>query len=255
MKLLKLSKELKHVLIIVLVLTIVFAFNDGASTFIFKTWGSNFIYVLILVLITVVVNLFGYKFAAKQYQSKAVYKLWDIEQLWFKKKWGIKKLWLKKTLPIKKTGNFYFGIILAIIITLMSAGTAFFTAISTFSITETKKLGRRFSKLEESEEGKIALIGLMANVILLMVFQVLSIDKGVSINSWFILWHILPISDLPGSKIFFSSKTLYIFVIVFFLLFLLLLSVVNLLFAIILAILFTIFIAIFYFIIWNLQGN
>ena len=59
-KSLGLSREVKHFIIALFVLTIVFAFNDKEPTFIASKWIGNFIYVFFLVFITLLINLMGY---------------------------------------------------------------------------------------------------------------------------------------------------------------------------------------------------
>ena len=48
-----LSREIKSIIVIVLVLTFIFAFDDGKPAFVLTDWLLNFLYVLILVSLTV----------------------------------------------------------------------------------------------------------------------------------------------------------------------------------------------------------
>jgi len=231
---LKSSKEIKAFTITAIVLTLIFAFNDNKSSFIFSQWFSNFLTILAIILITLIVHLIGIKIATNYFKQESEFKIWDFKQFLFSP-----KRHLKKPIPL--------GIIISLLVMLISNGTAFFTAISTFHITPKKRIGRKFPNISEKEIALIGVYALLANLILLIIFKSLSIQQGVLINSWFILWNLLPIADLIGSHIFFASRTLYFFILFFILFFLLILSVLSIFSTIILALIFTAIVTIIYF--------
>ena len=228
------SKETKTFIIVTIVLTLIFAFNDNKQSFVFLQWFSNFLYTLILVIITLSIHILGIKLASSYFKQDSRFKLWDFTQFLF-----AEKRHFKKPLPI--------GIFVSLLITLMSNGAIFFTAISTFQTSHKKTIGRKFPNISEREIALIGIYSLLANLILLIIFKLLGIQQGLLINSWFILWNLLPISDLIGSQIFFGSRTLYFFSLFFILLFLLFISTLNIFSTVILVLLFTAILTVIYF--------
>ncbi|MCD4666423.1 hypothetical protein K8R47_01285 [archaeon] len=218
------SKEIKHLIIATLILGIIFGFNDRQPTFEPSFWITNFISTLLLSAVIVLTTIIGYKIAANLFRSKISFELWSI-----------KRFGLKKTSKFKN--KFYLGSILAILIMLLSLGKFFFTAISTFTVEETKKLGKRYESLTHKEEAAIAASGILFNVILIAIFKILNIEFGMIMGSWFIAWHLLPFSDLPGGKIFFGAILLYIFLIAFVVIFLLLIPISSIIASIVWALL------------------
>lgn len=227
-------KEFKTILIIILILTFIFGYNDNKPSFILKDWLLNLIYVFILVSLVVLVNIFGYKLAAKYFDAKIEMKIWNSSK--FEGKFSLKKL-----------GNYIFSPVLPILLTLFSNGKIFLTTIATFDIKDYSVFGRKFPKLTYFNHGLIVIAGLFFNFILMIFFKILMLEKGILINSWFILWNLLPLSQLPGSKIFFASRVMWIFTLIFFITNILLIQNLPVLSAIILSFFFSIVLAIIYF--------
>jgi len=215
LKSLTLSKELKHSLIAVFILSLVFGFNDGRDIFVFGLWLNNFVYVFILVTITVLVHIIVAKLVANKLGQDA----------------GISLLSSKN----KRFGEIPFSPILALVLMLISRGMLYFTAVSTIIVKKSPRLSKGFY-LNESKEALIYFWALVSNIILIIIFNFLDIKTGVLINSYFLFWNLLPIPGFIGSKIFFHNKTLYILFLIFALLFLLLFNKVNLILLIIMLI-------------------
>ncbi|MFH1210011.1 MAG: hypothetical protein V1663_04450 [archaeon] len=231
---LNLSKEVKTLLLAVIVLTLIFAFNDNKPSFILSNWLSNLFLVLFLVIITLLFHIAGVKLAANYFDQEARFKFWHIKQFYFTE---------KRHLPLP----FPIGIIIALFFTLISNGTSFFTAITTFEISNKKRIGRSFPNISEKEIAFICFWGIFANLVLLMFFKFINIPQGVLINSWFIIWNLLPITDLMGSQMFFSYRILYLFFLFFIIIFLLLISFISLPFTLVISILISIVLIIIYF--------
>lgn len=199
------KKESKHILIAIIILTIVFGFNDNKPSFVLSQWFLNLIIVFVLVTITILVHMLGYKLAGMYFNCPVIFEIWNFKNVYNTQKRLIKKIKV-----------FFNGPFIAILLTLITTGKFYFAAISTFSIKHTERIERKFSRVTEYETALIALIGLVINLILLFIFKGFNIEKGILINTYFILLNLLPISSLDGAKILLGSKTLYIFSIIFF---------------------------------------
>jgi hypothetical protein len=228
------SKETKTLFIAVIVLTLIFAFNDNKPSFILSNWLLNLFLVFFLVIVTLLVHIAGTKLAANYFDQEAEFKFWHIKQFYFT---------AKRHLPMP----FPVGIIIGLFFTLISSGTAFFTAITTFEISNQKRIGRAFPNVSEQQIAFICFWGIFANLVLLMFFKFINIQQGVLINSWFIIWNLLPVTDLMGSQMFFSHRILYLFFLFFIIIFLLLISFISLPFTLVISILISIILIIIFF--------
>lgn len=220
------SKELKHSIWIVIILTLIFGFNDRSSVFIWSYWLRNLSSVFILVIITVLAHMIGAKLVARRLDQEAELEVVSVKGLKFnvfssridqKFDWNIFGFKIK-SIP--------FTTLLAFLFMVMSYGTFYFTAVSTVIVKKIPRLGKGFI-MHENKEALIYVGALVANLILVVVFSSLGITFGVVINSYFILWNLLPFHGLLGSKIFFHNKNLYVFFLIFSLIFLLLFTKIN----------------------------
>jgi len=227
-------KEFKSIIIISLILALIFGFNDNKPSFIFKDWFKNLFYIFILSLIIVLVNSIGYKLMARYLDANIEIKIWNSQ--FFSEKFNFFKV-----------HKYLFTPVLAVLTTLFSNGKLFFTALSTFEIKNYSVYGRRFPKLTYFNLGLITIGGLFFNFILMLFFKMLLINKGVLISAWFILWNLLPFSELPGARIFLASKTMYFFSLIFFAANILLIQSMPILTAIIVSLFFSIVLAVVYF--------
>lgn len=196
-------RECKSIFIIILILTFIFGFNDGKPVFVLKDWLLNLIYVFVLVCLTVLVNTFGYKLISKHLGTKIEIKVWNLDKF-------------QEKIRFSKVPSYLISPILPVLITLFSYGKLFFTPVSTFEIKNLDVYGKKFQKLTYFNIGLIVIWGLFFNLILMIIFKALSLEKGILISSWFIIWNFLPISNLPGAKIFIGSRVLYISSLIFF---------------------------------------
>jgi len=229
------SKELKHSIWVVVVLTLIFGFNDGKDAFVWGPWLYNLFSVFILVVITILAHMIGAKLAATKLSQNVELRVVGARSLnlnLFNLRIEQKFDWNIFGFKIKFIP---FGAILGFLFMIMSYGTFYFTAVSTLVVKKVHRLGNGF-ELWENKESLIYFWALVANLVLIVIFNSLDISYGVVIGSYFVLWNLLPIPGFLGSKIFFNNKTLYIFFLVFVLLFLVFFSRMDLLLLSILAI-------------------
>ncbi|MBU1204029.1 MAG: hypothetical protein KKG60_03105 [Nanoarchaeota archaeon] len=225
-RLFKLSKEIKTISISVLLLTLIFAFNDKRPEFIFSAWFSNFFKTLFLVMAVVLCNLLGLRMAGGIFNEKIFPKIFGSHRFaTLKKKTNIAGFREKprSILPV-----IFLTPIFPLLVMLISNGHIIIAAIHTFSTKVTKKVGKEFMHLEERQLSFIAMASIMFNLILLVIFKGAGIPAGVKISSWFIFWNLLPIQDLIGSKMFFGTKILYTFFFIFTIFFILLINLLSL---------------------------
>ncbi len=204
------QKEIKHLIISILLLGFVFGFNDGNKSFIANLWVLNFIRITLLVAITILFRELIIKLYAKRKGATSEYNSWFIQRVWF-------------TQPKLKPG-IPFGYIFSILGAAISNGKFFFTAMGIHDLKENRnaRVGRKTILLTYFEECLIILSGVYANLFLifLSVFLMnnydINLNAFIDINFFLIFWNlILPISDLDGAKIFFGSKLLWIFSVLF----------------------------------------
>lgn len=208
------SSELTIIFKIILLLTLIFGFNDGAETFIFENWINNLFLVFILVSIIVLVHVYGIKIAAKLYGSEFRMKIWNSQK--FKEAGGF----TRKMLLIYNTP------ILNVLVTLLSNGKIYLSNVFSYDIKH-EALGRQYQYLNFIDISVIIFWGLMSNIVLMWIFKIFELDLALKISFWFILFQLLPISELPGAKILAGNASFYIFSLVFFIFNIILLQVVN----------------------------
>ena len=170
------SRELKHSIWIVVILTLIFGFNDGKDVFVWGSWLGNLFSVFILVVITILAHMIGAKLAAIKLDQEAELEVLGMRSLNLnlfamrvEEKFDWKILGYRiKFIPI--------GAILGFLIVLMSYGTFYFTAVSTIIIKRVYRLKSGFG-LYEDKEALIYVWALVANLVLLVIFNSLNISR------------------------------------------------------------------------------
>ena len=221
---------------IILLLTLIFGFNDGKETFVFSNWIVNLILVFIIVSLVVLFYILGLKLAAKYYGTKIKIKIWNSHKFKNALTFG------KKALLIYSTP------ILNVLVTILSNGKIFLANVMSFDV-DPNVIGRRYQYLNYFNISMIVFFGLLFSLILMWIFKLFEFDLGLKISFWFILFQLLPISELPGAKLLAGSVTFYVFNLVFFLFNILLLQLtssfatlfVSLIFSVVLATLYFVF--------------
>ncbi|MBI4158781.1 hypothetical protein HY500_00810 [Candidatus Woesearchaeota archaeon] len=198
---LKFSGEILDSLIIIILLTLIFAYNDRKEVTTLVSWLANLFRTFIIVAISVQVLILGYKLAAKYYRVSLKFTLWKIIE-------QEKKISLKAFhLPLPT----YLGQIMAIIVTLVSSGLQYFTAISRFSL-DTERIDRKYKYVRDHEASMISIAGILSSFIALIFFRQINSETGTIVNTWIIIGNLIPFSTLPGNYIAMHSRTSYVFV-------------------------------------------
>ncbi len=197
------KKEVNELVIAILILGLVFGFNDMLPVFNLNHWLLNLFHVTILVAVSLLLHVYAQKIAASGVNAKVTFSLWKT-----------KKIGTNLHLPFQ----FPIGIFLAFIISILSNGFWYFTGIFESIVTEkTSRVTRKFPKVLEYEEAKILLAGPLANLGLILVlnfiqdFVKVNLTMFIVINLFLIIFTMVPIPPLTGGKILFYSRNLYIF--------------------------------------------
>lgn len=86
-------------------------------------------------------------------------------------------------------------------------------------IQKRSRFGKKTVHITDYEEAKIAVVGPLANIALMIIFQFFNkngmFDNFVFINGMIAAFHMIPVSTLDGAKVFFGSKLMYIFTLAF----------------------------------------
>ena len=192
----------------ILILGFVFGFDDGQETLKFGYWVLNLFKSLIFVTIVFVLYLSAQKLQARHFGADCTYKIWSLQRFGFN---------VRHKIPFKIP----IGIILSLFFVFISKGKLTFTAIGEKEINSNIKTGRKRIDITEFEESLIILAGPLMNVLLIMVANIISnvsninLDLFVNINFYFALFNLLPLPGLDGMKLFFGSRSLYIFGVLF----------------------------------------
>ncbi len=218
------SHQIRDFITTILVVTFVFAFDDKQATFELGYWLTNFLQVAVGVTLVVLVHYFGHKWAARRYGTDVVHKVWGIRRygLHARAHFPIKiHLWDITVIPMN---SFPLGSVLAVIISFLSNGGFFFTAVESFDIKsdEYTRLGRWRLKVLEREIARIAFAGPAFNIIFAFILKSFNtsemFNQLILISCLYALYHMVPWSQLDGAKIFFGSIYLYVFGLAFLLL-------------------------------------
>jgi len=205
------SHQIRDFIATIFIVTFVFAFDDKQSVFQLGPWLRNFLQVAIGVALVVLVHYFGHKWAARRYGTDVIHKIWTVKQ------YGVHtKAHFRRGIPL--------GSIFAVIISFLSNGKFFFTAVESFDIKnyESARMGRWRLKVLEREIARIAFAGPVFNIIFAFILQSFNksgmFDQLILISCLYALYHMIPWSQLDGAKIFFGSLYLYVFGLAFLLL-------------------------------------
>ncbi|MBU2560718.1 MAG: hypothetical protein KKD17_00310 [Nanoarchaeota archaeon] len=186
------SFEKRGLVIALLILSFIFSFRDwGVERFDVAMGVRNLIITLILVAIAMAVRELAHRTIAIWLGYKSQYKLWLL------------------------------GLVIGLVVAFVSNGYLFFIAPGTMIITHlaVHRLGKAHYELSYKHLGWIAMAGPIANMLLAVVFKTLSVataipvfEKAMIINIWIALFDMVPIPPFNGSRTFFGSRYVYVFV-------------------------------------------
>ena len=197
--------EIKYFVITIFFVTLALAFDDKMQEFVLSNWLTNFLVVLIFVTIAVLVHYVGHRLMARRYKVEVEHSIWQMSHFYFTNFFSTR---LKKSVPI--------GIILSIFISLGSFGQMFFIAIESFNFKENKRrrVGFRYANLTEYEVALISAAGPLANLFFALLIKLINLpylNNLIFINLYYSIFHMIPFSELDGSKALFSSPLIYVF--------------------------------------------
>lgn len=187
------KQELRDFVIVAFVFAFIFSFNEwGAEKFEFWTGVVNFVIALVIVTLSLGLHHFGQRLYAARHGLEPEQKIW------------------------------WTGILIALFLAIFSNGKImFFAATGLFvSHISAARLGRFFYKTKTSTIGAASLAGIVFTVtfgVLLKLIQLwfapgfLIADKILLFTLLFAFANMLPIPPLDGSRVFFASRTLYVF--------------------------------------------
>ncbi len=238
-------------MIVILVLTFIFGFNDGRATFEMSSWIENLVKVFVIVAIGMFVHDLGHDLISSKAGFNSEFRVWGIKRLGFKEPTYPKayrflgRQFHVEALPI--------GIILALIVTFLSNGQLYWAAVSSFGLVTVKahRLGRKYVETTDYEDAKIAIAGPMAMAFLAIILKIFNgtgmFDKAIMIYSVIIVYDMLPLPGLDGFHVLIGSKPLYAFGTAFLVSSVLLIHYLGGLFALLLAALISLAVGISYF--------
>jgi hypothetical protein len=198
------GKELAFLILITIITAFAVALSKGLSLNI-----EIFLFALLGIFILLLVNILVKKTVAYLLESEIEIKLWEIKRFGYK----TNDYW-KKAFPI--------GVFLPLIskIFFISLNGFVWMASLVFDVKAkayhaAKRHGMySFSEMTEEHIGRIAAAGIVANLILAILFYFIGGDFGTlfaKLNIWFVFFNMIPISDLDGNKIFFGNLVLWSF--------------------------------------------
>lgn len=226
--------ETRHLIVSIVIMGFIFAFDDGQSKFEVSSWLTNFFIITFVVAISLIIHEISHRLIASKIKAKIEYRLWGIKRIGF---------WRNSKLPVKifnlSINNFYIGAFLGLFLAIVSKGGFYFAALNQNIIEPDKerRAHKSFKELKNSEVISIAIIGPLVSIFLAAFFSLLGWKQGVFINSMLAIYSMLPFPRLDGGYIFFRSPFLYIFFAILIIMFLLLLNNTKFILALILALL------------------
>ncbi len=212
------KNEWKYFIIIILTLSLAFGFNDKSQEFALSHWLLNFVKMIVFVAISVFAHDFAHDLMAKKYGFLSEYRIWGIKRFFLRERYPKKVHIFGRDITIN---SFPIGIVLCLLVMLFSNGKLFFTAVSSYGLVIKKehRFGHRIIEVTDFEEAKIALAGPMANILLAILFKLVSpsgmLSELVLINSIMPVFDMLPLMGLDGMKVMIGSTPLYAFSFIF----------------------------------------
>lgn len=188
-------QEIFHIAIAILVFAFAISFTQGAEAFLLALFPSFLI---------IIINAEAKKLAAYYFETDIKIRTWH-----FQRYWVFPSSYFTTPIPI--------GIILPVLLSIVSLGYAKWMAFLQFDSrplkhkAAKKHYGDRFSELVEKHIAFIAASGILANVILAFILALFNLGDLARLSIYYGFFNMLPVSQLDGSKIFFWSWRLWLF--------------------------------------------
>ncbi len=222
------KSEVRALVISILVISLAIGFDDKSDIFIWGHWIQNFLAVMLMVTVAFIVHQLGHKIVARANGFETEYNLWGVQSFKLTTK-SLMGRTINKPFPkvIKLFGKeftinaFPIGVVISIFVTLLSNGKIFFLAIGQYNLLlkKTARIGRKYIEVQNVEEAKIALAGPIASIILMVIAKLFNthgtFDTFIMVNAALAIFHMIPLPNLAGIKIYFGSRILYVTSLVF----------------------------------------
>jgi len=170
---------------------------------------NQFLLVLLGVFILILINVLVKKSVAYLLESEIEIKIWEMKRFGFR----TNQYW-KKAFPIGA-----FAPLISKIIFFSLNGFVWMASLVFDVKAKAYHAAKRhgiysFSEMTEEHIGRIAAVGIFANLLLAILFYFVGGNFGIlfaKLNIWFVFFNMIPISDLDGNKIFFGNLVLWSF--------------------------------------------
>ncbi len=202
--------EIKYLIYTSLILGFIFSFREwGTEEFSPIIGTTNWLLYILIFVFSIAIHALTQKIIAKKLGASSTLIIWKAKQLWFTR--GSR---LKRAIPL--------GYILSLFLSFYSFGYIKFTGVFGAEIKQTlPKLKKKFPKLDDYEQGLIALSGSLANLILAFIFAILAslinieLSRLIAVNISLAIFTMLPFPSLNGIQVLFGSRVLYVMSLVF----------------------------------------
>lgn len=198
------KKEIKLIILSILVLTFAFGFDDKRPDFVLSYYVSNLFIILFLVSASLLIIETTLRYLAKRYATTVEYELWGIKRFFFGRYDT-----LKKKIPL--------GIIFCILGAFLSRGLFTFALLQNHKLKENQALRslRKYKHILESEIAIIYSVAPLTAVFLICLAKVFAIPQLALINSVIAIFLIIPFPSSDAMRFLFSAKFLYAFISLF----------------------------------------
>lgn len=206
----------------------VFWFDDKKQVFILSDWILNYFKYAIFSFISLLIYSLVQTHLSKLYGSSLNYSIWGVKRYWFERRAHFPKR-IPGFFTIKK---FPLGVFVPLLVSFLSSGGLYFAAVLSSAVTVNPiyRLGRSYTHLGDFEVAKIAVSGPMSIILLAVLIKIIGasdLEDLTFVCSIIAISYMLPFPGLDGLKIFFGSRLLYVFSIIFILITVFLLNFVS----------------------------
>jgi len=162
-----------------------------------------FLMTLAFVFFIILINSLAKKIAAYHFDSELKVRIWEIKRFGYKPGQYFKMPFLA-------------GIILPVITAIVSLGYFVWFSPLVYDVEPTKtRVSKRHGLyswyyMNESHIGLIAAFGLLANIFFAYIGYLLGFPEFSRLSLYFVLFNMIPFSDLDGTKIIFGSRVLWV---------------------------------------------
>ena len=127
--------------------------------------------------------------------------------------WGLEYYWFGSESKFKKP---IIMIWMPLLISFITQASFFWLAVLSYEIKpRTERVSKRhglyrFARMTDWHIAWITAFGIIANLVLAVVAYLAGFELFARLSIYFVLWSLIPISDLDGSKILFGSRVLWL---------------------------------------------